>query len=302
MNQLFSLYYYELKKNKNKFLIMTSFAALFLALCIFTLFFQKNYDMNVLDAKKVVNLLLKNKNIPENISTEIRRNAVGGITFTDTYFFVATFMKIIGAALAVMLSFGVAVKDFRKKNRSFYTYSCMPASIWKIKLSKVLCGVSIYICYILSISAALIVLNLLMKVFLGNYYGGINGLFYPELVFIPTFPKTALFTAFIFVPVCVAGIQAIASVLFVESSGRSVVKKIISMAILFVCGIAATAFMVYMQFYQDFILSVGTDFGHSGLFGNIDPISTGLVIFPILFIILFVIDVKTTKKKFRGGV
>lgn len=301
MNQLLSLYYYELKKNKTKFLIMTLFAILFFIISCFTIFFQNGYGMNVLEAKKVVEMSLRNTNITSNMSAEILENSIAGISFTEDFIFISAILKVIGAVLAVLMSFGVAIRSFKKKNKSYYIDSCLPVKIWKIKLSRILCGLSIYIYYLLSLSCALIIIDILQKILLGKYYTGAMGLFYPELVFIPTDPKIAVFITFMFVPVCIAGIQTIADIFFVQSSGKNIVKKIFSIAILVICGIGMLALIIYMQIYESFMLSTDLEVGNS-LILNINPFYLGMFVFPIMFLILFIIDVKISKRKFRGGV
>lgn len=302
MNNLLSLYYYELKKNKTKFLIILLFAILFLLICAFTIFFENGYDMNVLEAKKTVNMILDNKNIPTNIASEVRIDTVGGISFTESFFFVSPLLKIIGAVVAVLMSFGVAVNSFKKKNKSFYIYSCLPVKIWKIKLARILCGMSIYIFYLVSISLDLLLLDLLLRVFLGKYYMGSTGLFYPELIFIPTDPNTALFITFFFIPVCISGIQSISSIFFIqEENRRSIVKKIFSIVILFICGVFMVFLIGYMQIYKTFVLGFDPEMQSNILF-SLNPYIIGIIAFPIIFLILFAIDVKISKKKFRGGV
>ncbi|WP_304206386.1 hypothetical protein [Peptostreptococcus russellii] len=127
------------------------------------------------------------------------------------------------------------------------------------------------------------------------------GLFYPEFIFIPTDTPIAVFITFMFVPVCIAGIQTIADIFFVQSSGKNIVKKIFSIAILVICGIGMIALIIYMQIYESFMLSTDLEVGNS-LILNINPFYLGMFVFPVMFLILFIIDVKISKRKFRGGV
>lgn len=302
MNELLSLYYYELKKNKTKFLIMLLFAILFLLICSFTIFFNNGDNMSVLEAKKAINIILADKNISPNLVHEVKLDTIRGISLTGSFFFISTLLKIIGAVIAVLMSFGVSINSFKKKNKSFYIYSCLPVKIWKIKLARILCGMSIYLFYLISISLDLLLIDLFLRLSLGQYYAASTDLFSPELVFIPTDPKAALFITFFFIPVCIAGIQFISSLFFVQKENkRNVVKKIFSIAALFVCGIFMISLIVYMQIYKLFILDFAIEAKRNLLF-SLNPYIIGIVAFPIMFLILFSIDVRLSRKKFRGGV
>lgn len=61
------------------------------------------------------------------------------------------------------------------------------------------------------------------------------------------------------------------------------------------------ALIIYMQIYESFMLSTDLEVGNS-LILNINPFYLGMFVFPVMFLILFIIDVKISKRKFRGGV
>lgn len=305
MNQLFSLYYYELKKNKNKFLIITFLVILFFIICITNLFYQKGYELNLIEAKNFIRHIDYNSNIPAGIASDISIHATQAMGLDEALIFGLMFIKIFGVIIVMILCFGVLIKGYGRKRKNFYIYSCLPVKMWKIKFSRILCCLSLYIYYMINITLSIVLIGFIEKIYLGKYYIGIGSLFYPNFVFMASNPEFSMFITFLLIPACIAGMQLIVNLLFVSIENKKIVRKIFSIVILLLCSSAIIAYIAILQIYSmyDAVMELNVSNQMIGMFSNLtNTVVFGVVIAIILFTILFLVDVRVSKKKFRGGV
>ncbi len=282
MDNLLSLYFYELKKNKNKFLLIFILALIFLLASLYVVFFQGDFSLRIFEIKEVIEKILSNKNISKDLRLELSQNFRASIVFTEYLNGIPQLFKVVGALTAVLLSFDISLRNFKKKNKSFYIYSCLPVKIWQIKLSRILCAMSVYIFYLILFSGVSLTITFIQKAILGDFYNS-SIVDLSDFVFMLNEGKFALFVTFMYIPVCFAGIQMLTSAFLVEGGlGKNISKKIFSLTIILLIGILMIAILGYIQIVMEipYIL---------------------LVIFPIAFLLLFLADVRLSKKKFRGG-
>ena len=169
MNDIFKLYYYELVKNKRKFIIMAVFCLLFFLGNLYIISYNGG-DISILESSKAFKLFSSNPDLPKVFTDQLKLYGEGQLNFQliqeNTSFIVIMF----GAAISILMSIDTVSRNYRKKNNSSYIEASLPVSIEKIKIARILSSISLYIFYIIVMTISLILVNFICKLLAGSVY------------------------------------------------------------------------------------------------------------------------------------
>lgn len=295
MNNLLSLYYFELEKNKKKFYLISIFVVL-IFLAITSIFFLKGeFGGSEFQGIKYLKIFFSGSS--ELSGSKLYNALLLNNMYLYGFDFLGKVLVSLGALFAVIMSFDIVSRDYRRNNKSIYIYSVMPVKIWKLKLAKVLCGLTLYMFYIVLVCIGIFVMNGILKLFGGKYISDIYPYVSDLIVYMPTNPLNTAFITFVFVPTCIIGIQFICNfTCFLDDvKNKYIVKKILSYIIITIMGILMLLYLFVFWMTSDF----GFVFGAS-IF-NIDLLEVGFIVLVTMSIAMFVIDCRITKKRLRGG-
>lgn len=293
MNDIFKLYYYELVKNKRKFIIMAVFCLLFFLGNLYIISYNGG-DISILESSKAFKLFASNPDLPKVFTDQLKLYGEGQLNFQliqeNTSFIVIMF----GAAISILMSIDTVSRNYRKKNNSSYIEASLPVSIEKIKIARILSSISLYIFYIIVMTISLILVNFICKLLAGSVYeAGLWGLIMDLLIILPYSPKIPLLICFIYVSTCIIGIQSLTSIFYIENSRGKLFNKLVYFILMMVCGFLMIVYLFFIINNQE---------SNFIIFEKYNLLNIGSVIFVILSIILFRLDCRITKNRLRGGI
>lgn len=293
MNDIFKLYYYELVKNKRKFIIMAVFCLLFFLGNLYIVSYNGG-DISILESSKAFKLFASNPDLPKVFTDQIKLYGEGQLNFQliqeNTSFIVIMF----GAAISILMSIDTVSRNYRKKNNSSYIEANLPVSIEKIKIARILSSISLYIFYIIVMTISLILVNFICRMLAGPIYeAGLWGLIMDLLIILPYSPKVTLLISLIYVTTCIIGIQALTSIFYIEKSRGKLFNKLVYFILMMVCGFLMIVYLFFIINNQE---------SNFIIFEKYNLLNIGSIIFVILSIILFRLDCRITKNRLRGGI
>lgn len=293
MNDIFKLYYYELVKNKRKFIIMAVFCLLFFLGNLYIISYNGG-DISILESSKAFKLFASNPDLPKVFTDQIKLYGEGQLNFQliqeNTSFIVIMF----GAAISILMSIDTVSRNYRKKNNSSYIEANLPVSIEKIKIARILSSISLYIFYIIVMTISLILVNFICRMLAGPIYeAGLWGLIMDLLIILPYSPKVTLLISLIYVTTCIIGIQALTSIFYIEKSRGKLFNKLVYFILMMVCGFLMIVYLFFIINNQE---------SNFIIFEKYNLLNIGSIIFVILSIILFRLDCRITKNRLRGGI
>nr|WP_314278015.1 hypothetical protein [uncultured Peptostreptococcus sp.] len=293
LNNIFKLYYHELKLSKKIFLLLSAAILTWLIFTIVTIFYNKYMNTGFYIFKGIHPIILKKAadNIELNLLNQVLLHTISFKNLIPSN--ILMFVPI--CILSILGSYIIVSRDFKKKNSSYYIIYNLPYKSIEIKISKILVGLSIYIYTITVINLSLILIDLLNKYNFGNLY--MNGIWSitSEVRFLAfNYTDTIFFTFGLVLP-SIIGLQSAASLIYTSSAKNRLVKKII----LFILILASAFFVLY----------IGIDMNFNGLVRVYEGISISSILLNYIFIIslyililvLFILDLIHTSKSFRGG-
>ncbi|WP_101772884.1 hypothetical protein [Peptostreptococcus faecalis] len=285
MNELFKLYYYELIKNKNKFIVLVGIS---LAIILFSIVFtygQENKYMIFSEVENIVKISQNSKDINSAFLNEFLD--ASKLTFENYLGFKSKILMELFLITAIAMSFDVVTRNYKKKSNSFYIDTNLPVSIYKIKFSRLLVSISIYVVASLILMTMILSVNYVLSVMFNTVYKAdlryvLDAFTLPSLVKL-TF-MYPISTVSIYISGCIMIIQSLASIIFIDKGKNIIIKKITYFILI--------AFLIiFMLFFL--------------LVGDINPtyMNSKLVVFNIVFlsvsISLFLVDCKLTEKRLR---
>lgn len=293
MKDIFTLYYYEMKKNKNILFSILILVILFvftnISLSLFMIF---NTEPDIV-REEILNFLEIN-NLSNSFSRIVGSGDMHYYNFDDFIYSMAILIIVAIYSISIVASIWIVLKDYAKKNRGILVYSNLPISIFKYKISKIFAGFSIYIFTMVSLQIAFIILNLIYSCMLGNYYDAslVNmvgiGLplnfssFYSNIHFV----FVSVFFSIVF-------LQSLVSILFIHRDKTKYLRRIM-------CVVLVLLYMILIMVEIMFLYLVGDAISISYVKSDILLTSSLLII--ILAIITFIIDLKVSNKRERGGI
>lgn len=293
MNDIFKLYYYELVKNKRKFIIMAIFCLLFFLGNLYIISYNGG-DISILESSKAFKLFSSNPDLPKVFTDQLKLYGEGQLNFQliqeNTSFIVIMF----GAAISILMSIDTVSRNYRKKNNSSYIEASLPVSIEKIKIARILSSISLYIFYIIVMTISLILVNFICKLLAGSVYeAGLWGLIMDLLIILPYSPKIPLLISLIYVTTCIIGIQSLTSIFYIENSRGKLFNKLVYFVLMMACGFLMIVYLFFIISNQE---------SNFIIFEKYNLLNIGSIIFVILSIILFRLDCRITKNRLRGGI
>jgi len=290
INNIFKLYYHELKVNK-KIIILLGVAVLtWFLFCVFN-FYRGQYSAGDLNLVKDLSpqIIAGAPNDQDKLQLSLLFS--GSINISSTMN--NNILMIAPICLAsILASYFLVSRDFRKKNSSFYLIYNIPNSILEIKLAKILVGLSLYIYTIILITLALVCLDCINQFkFADLYRPGIWSLT-KEALFLPFDYMTSLFYTFMLALPSIIGLQASTSIIYGGNIRTRLAKRV--------------GFFILI-ILSAFIVIIRLDVNSSGLVAGIQGLDTSpptlifIILLYILVAILFILDMVNSKRSFRGG-
>ena len=290
INNIFKLYYHELKVNK-KIIILLGVAVLtWFLFCVFN-FYRGQYSAGDLNLVKDLSpqIIAGAPNDQDKLQLSLLFS--GSINISSTMN--NNILMIAPICLAsILASYFLVSRDFRKRNSSFYLIYNLPNSILEIKLAKILVGLSLYIYTIILITLALVCLDCINQFkFADLYRPGIWSLT-KEALFLPFDYMTSLFYTFMLALPSIIGLQASTSIIYGGNIRTRLAKRV--------------GFFILIILSAFIVIIIGLDVNSSGLVAGIQGLDTShptLILIILLYIlaILFILDMVNSKRSFRGG-
>lgn len=292
INNIFKLYYHELKVNK-KILLLLGVAVL--TWFLFSLFNSYRGQYSAGDIDLIMDLSPKILESASNGQEKafLKEVLTGAIGFKSAM--TGNILMLAPICLAsILASYILVTRDFRKKNSSFYLVYNLPNRIIEIKLAKILAGLSLYIYTIILITLGLVCIDYMnLLKFASLYRLGIWNMT-KEVLFLPFDFRSSIFYTFMLVLPSIIGLQSSASIIYAGDSNTRLPKRI--------------GFFILIMFAAVLVLFIGIDVNTYGIFVGIGqnyltsiPTFIFLVFLYILVAILFIMDMVYSKKSFRGG-
>lgn len=290
-NNIFKLYYHELRVNK-KIIILLGVAVLtWLIFCVFN-FYRGQYSAGDLNLVKDLSpqIIAGAPNDQDKLQLSLLFR--GSINISSTMN--NNILMIAPICLAsILASYFLVSRDFRKKNSSFYLIYNIPNSILEIKLAKILVGLSLYIYTIILITLALVCLDCINQFkFADLYRPGIWSLT-KEALFLPFDYITSLFYTFMLALPSIIGLQASTSIIYGGNIRTRLAKRV--------------GFFILIILSAFIVIIIGLDVNSFGLVAGIEGLDTSpptlifMILLYILVAILFILDMVNSKRSFRGG-
>lgn len=292
INNIFKLYYHELKVNK-KILLLLGVAVL--TWFLFSLFnsYRGQYSAGDIDLIRDLSPKILESASNGQEKAFLKEVLTGAIGFKSAM--TGNILMLAPICLAsILASYILVTRDFRKKNSSFYLVYNLPNRIIEIKLAKILAGLSLYIYTILLITLGLVLMDNINLLKFGNLYRPGIWNMTKEILFLPFDFRSSIFYTFMLVFPSIIGLQSCASIIYAGSIKIRFAKRI--------------GFFVLIFFASVLVLFIGIDINTYGIFVGIGqnyltsiPTFIFLVFLYILVAILFIMDMVYSKKSFRGG-
>lgn len=292
INNIFKLYYHELKVNK-KILLLLGVAVL--TWFLFSLFnsYRGQYSAGDIDLIRDLSPKILESASNGQEKAFLKEVLTGAIGFKSAM--TGNILMLAPICLAsILASYILVTRDFRKKNTSFYLIYSLPNRIIEIKLAKILAGLSLYIYTIILITLGLVCIDYMnLLKFASLYRLGIWNMT-KEVLFLPFDFRSSIFYTFMLVLPSIIGLQSSASIIYAGDSNMRLPKRI--------------GFFILIMFAAVLVLFIGIDVNTYGIFVGIGqnyltsiPTFIFLVFLYILVAILFIMDMVYSKKSFRGG-
>ncbi len=292
INNIFKLYYHELKVNK-KILLLLGVAVL--TWFLFSLFnsYRGQYSAGDIDLIRDLSPKILESASNGQEKAFLKEVLTGAIGFKSAM--TGNILMLAPICLAsILASYILVTRDFRKKNSSFYLVYNLPNRIIEIKLAKILAGLSLYIYTIILITLGLVCIDYMnLLKFASLYRLGIWNMT-KEVLFLPFDFRSSIFYTFMLVLPSIIGLQSSASIIYAGDSNMRLPKRI--------------GFFILIMFAAVLVLFIGIDVNTYGIFVGIGqnyltsiPTFIFLVFLYILVAILFIMDMVYSKKSFRGG-
>ncbi|WP_314729908.1 hypothetical protein [Peptostreptococcus stomatis] len=292
INNIFKLYYHELKVNK-KILLLLGVAVL--TWFLFSLFnsYRGQYSAGDIDLIRDLSPKILESASNGQEKAFLKEVLTGAIGFKSAM--TGNILMLAPICLAsILASYILVTRDFRKKNSSFYLVYNLPNRIIEIKLAKILAGLSLYIYTILLITLGLVLMDNINLLKFGNLYRPGIWNMTKEILFLPFDFRSSIFYTFMLVLPSIIGLQSSASIIYAGDSNMRLPKRI--------------GFFILIMFAAVLVLFIGIDVNTYGIFVGIGqnyltsiPTFIFLVFLYILVAILFIMDMVYSKKSFRGG-
>ncbi|WP_449025108.1 hypothetical protein [Peptostreptococcus stomatis] len=292
INNIFKLYYHELKVNK-KILLLLGVAVL--TWFLFSLFnsYRGQYSAGDIDLIRDLSPKILESASNGQEKAFLKEVLTGAIGFKSAM--TGNILMLAPICLAsILASYILVTRDFRKKNSSFYLVYNLPNRIIEIKLAKILAGLSLYIYTILLITLGLVLMDNINLLKFGNLYRPGIWNMTKEILFLPFDFRSSIFYTFMLVLPSIIGLQSSASIIYAGDSNTRLPKRI--------------GFFILIMFAAVLVLFIGIDVNTYGIFVGIGqnyltsiPTFIFLVFLYILVAILFIMDMVYSKKSFRGG-
>lgn len=292
INNIFKLYYHELKVNK-KILLLLGVAVL--TWFLFSLFnsYRGQYSAGDIDLIRDLSPKILESASNGQEKAFLKEVLTGAIGFKSAM--TGNILMLAPICLAsILASYILVTRDFRKKNSSFYLVYNLPNRIIEIKLAKILAGLSLYIYTILLITLGLVLMDNINLLKFGNLYRPGIWNMTKEILFLPFDFRSSIFYTFMLVFPSIIGLQSCASIIYAGSIKIRFTKRI--------------GFFVLIFFASVLVLFIGIDVNTYGIFRGLGqgyltsiPTFIFILVLYILVAVLFVMDMVYSRDSFRGG-
>lgn len=292
INNIFKLYYHELKVNK-KILLLLGVAVL--TWFLFSLFnsYRGQYSAGDIDLIRDLSPKILESASNGQEKAFLKEVLTGAIGFKSAM--TGNILMLAPICLAsILASYILVTRDFRKKNSSFYLVYNLPNRIIEIKLAKILAGLSLYIYTILLITLGLVLMDNINLLKFGNLYRPGIWNMTKEILFLPFDFRSSIFYTFMLVFPSIIGLQSCASIIYAGSIKIRFAKRI--------------GFFVLIFFASVLVLFIGIDVNTYGIFRGLGqgyltsiPTFIFILVLYILVTVLFVMDMVYSRDSFRGG-
>lgn len=292
INNIFKLYYHELKVNK-KILLLLGVAVL--TWFLFSLFnsYRGQYSAGDIDLIRDLSPKILESASNGQEKAFLKEVLTGAIGFKSAM--TGNILMLAPICLAsILASYILVTRDFRKKNSSFYLVYNLPNRIIEIKLAKILAGLSLYIYTILLITLGLVLMDNINLLKFGNLYRPGIWNITKEILFLPFDFRSSIFYTFMLVFPSIIGLQSCASIIYAGSIKIRFAKRI--------------GFFVLIFFASVLVLFIGIDVNTYGIFRGLGqgyltsiPTFIFILVLYILVAVLFVMDMVYSRDSFRGG-
>lgn len=292
INNIFKLYYHELKVNK-KILLLLGVAVL--TWFLFSLFnsYRGQYSAGDIDLIRDLSPKILESASNGQEKAFLKEVLTGAIGFKSAM--TGNILMLAPICLAsILASYILVTRDFRKKNSSFYLVYNLPNRIIEIKLAKILAGLSLYIYTILLITLGLVLMDNINLLKFGNLYRPGIWNMTKEVLFLPFDFRSSIFYTFMLVLPSIIGLQSCASIIYAGSIKIRFAKRI--------------GFFVLIFFASVLVLFIGIDVNTYGIFRGLGqgyltsiPTFIFILVLYILVAVLFVMDMVYSRDSFRGG-
>lgn len=292
INNIFKLYYHELKVNK-KILLLLGVAVL--TWFLFSLFnsYRGQYSAGDIDLIRDLSPKILESASNGQEKAFLKEVLTGAIGFKSAM--TGNILMLAPICLAsILASYILVTRDFRKKNSSFYLVYNLPNRIIEIKLAKILAGLSLYIYTILLITLGLVLMDNINLLKFGNLYRPGIWNMTKEILFLPFDFRSSIFYTFMLVFPSIIGLQSCAGIIYAGSIKIRFAKRI--------------GFFVLIFFASVLVLFIGIDVNTYGIFRGLGqgyltsiPTFIFILVLYILVAVLFVMDMVYSRDSFRGG-
>ncbi|WAW15774.1 hypothetical protein [Peptostreptococcus equinus] len=292
MKDIFRLYCYDIKENKNIFKILTLLTVIYIVIN-FSLNFYMILNFNPSYIKEVLKDFSQQNNIAPYISNIIINKNISYYSFDD--FIYSQSLLVVGTIYiySIFASIFIVVDDFSRKNKSMFVYANLPIATYKYKISKILTGFSIYLFTMIIMQISYIMLNFLYKLFLNEYYdASLSNMISIGLPL--NFDSFGANMHFIFITILASVIflQSFVSIFYNGRENGNYLKKVM-------CFIAVLLYMflillIIVAFYLD-------DYKVMYSIFNFDIFTVLNFLIITLGLLTFTLDCKLTNRRIRGG-
>lgn len=292
MNDILKLYYYGLKINKKKFMLIGGLICVWIILSISVSMFSVSSIGKVSFVGSFFKDFYQAKPLPMASMDRFNKIISSSILLRDTASFAMYSFIGFVTLLSVLMSFLLVTDDYKRKNSSYLIMANLPTKIYKVKISKILVGWSIYIFCIVGFSLAALLMDAIWKLYLGDMYMMSAWSLLGDDSFLLTSSYSAIIISLVVVLPSVMGIQALTSIFFVSNDRGKVLKKIICVVLLMINGIGVFVFVVSYMFNYN-------------IFNNYSELSVVTWFAMAIYIVsltLTYVDCRLSQKRTRGGV
>lgn len=291
MNEIMKLYYYELMKNKNKIFAVLIAVLMFNIFMVSSVYLPIFYELPIGEFRNIVDLFVNNTSTPESLKILLEQYAINSIDYQKIGS--SSFILIYyygGSLFCVLMSIDIVARSYKKKNKSFYIEYLMPVKIAKLKISKILCGFSLYLLFQVLMNISAIAINFVLgQVYKSTYNSSLALLSKVDYnTFFPTDFSRVMMVTFVIMFASVVYTQTITSLVYINENKSAFKNKILfCLLLLFFCAIMGGLIVLTED--------IGVRF-----FYNNEVVINSLVL--AIAAVLFFVDCVMTKNRVRGGI